>query len=275
MKRKEYAFRYRLPETIIDVIPENRMIDQLAPMHCHDFYEIQVITSGTGMEILNDEPNTLRRGSITILAPSDFHSVEPHGELYFYNFMFRGTMLSPEILQSVWAFGGNKTLILEGEDLQAILSICQLLEWANHRQSDRAPFMKNIMDCFFRLLLSALREQQASPHKAKADLIQNSILYLHQHFQENPSLSDTAAAISWHPNYFSQRFREATGQTYTAYLTRLKLNYAKKLLLSSNLSVTEICFASGFTSLSNFMKVFKTQTGLSPLRYIESHHKDT
>lgn len=274
MKRKEYGLRYRLPDQITDVVPESRSINELAPMHCHDFYEIQVITGGSGTEVLNGTAHTLQRGTVTLLSPSDFHSLEPHGELRFYNFMFRGTMLSRELLQSVWTMDGNKVLFFEGDDLQAVISICRLLEWANQKPTaDRAVLIRNMMESFFLLLMRAMEKKPGVQHKDMNDVIQSSILYLHQHFTENPSLSETAAAVNWHPNYFSQRFREVTGHTYTAYLTRLKLSYAKKLLLSSKQSVTEICFASGFTSVSNFMKVFKTRTGMAPRQFVEENSR--
>jgi len=275
MKEPQKRQMLRLPPKITDVEPEYRKVASNVEMHCHDFYEIEVVVSGTGTQVLNGKPYQLRRGCVTLLSPLDFHIVTPtHNDLWVYNFMFRDTMLSPKLLQSVWAYGGNKFLYFEGEDLQEIISICKLLELEHKKQSEeRAFLMKNLMECFFVLLLQALHHNAISKQTDMPDEIQSSIQYLHQNFRQNPSLTQTAAAVNWHPNYFSRRFRELTGQTYTAYLTKLKLDYAKKLLLSSQQSVTEICYASGFASLSNFMRIFKENTGTSPLRYIEAHGK--
>lgn len=55
-------------------------------------------------------------------------------------------------------------------------------------------------------------------------------------------------------------FRKYTGKTYSEYLTELKLDYSKKLLLTTDLSITDICFSSGFSSVSNFLKAFKQKT---------------
>ena len=63
--------------------------------------------------------------------------------------------------------------------------------------------------------------------------------------------------------------QEETGVGYSEYLNKRKLKYAKQLLKTSSLSVTEICYASGFTSLSNFIRVFKEKTGETPSQYIK------
>lgn len=269
MKEKTGKPPLQLSEQITDVVPEYRRVYAYVDMHCHDFYEIEVVVSGVGTQVLNDQVCALRRGCVTLLSPLDFHSVTPQGgDLWVYNFMFRDTMLSPRLLQSVWAYGGNKFLFFEDEALEEILALCRLLDLEHKKQSpERAFLMKNMMECFFVLLLQALRCGPTDPTKGAPDAIQSSIMYLHRNFRDNPSLIQTAAAVNWHPNYFSRRFRAQTGQTYTAYLTKLKLECAKKLLRTGTQSVTEVCFASGFTSVSHFMKVFKAATGQTPLHY--------
>lgn len=272
MKRKEYGLRYRLPDEVTDVVPDLHLNKaDIAVMHCHDFYEIEVFFDGNGTEILNGRSYPVKRGRVTLLSPMDFHELIPQDRMSFYNFMFRGSMLSPELLHSVLEQSINRVLTVKEEELQEMISLCKLLDYEHGKQEpDRQAFLKHIMECFFILLQRRLRQIPEQKSKAIVDTIQNGVLFLHQHYRENPSLSRTASAINLHPNYFSQRFREVTGQTYTAYLTNLKVTHAKKLLLSSKLSVTEICFASGFTSLSNFMKIFKSHTGMSPRQFVEA-----
>ena len=122
------------------------------------------------------------------------------------------------------------------------------------------------------LLLRATPEKQNNGEYT--DSISRGISYLHQHFQDSPSLQKTASLVGLNPDYFSHRFHLVTGINYTAYLTRLKLNHAKKLLLANNTTITDVCFSSGFTSISNFMKVFKAHTGMSPMQYAHSHTKN-
>ena len=130
-------------------------------------------------------------------------------------------------------------------------------------------YVKNLLEC---LLISVQRKISLIPVNAGINNspIQKAILYLKLHFNENPSLKEIASVVNLSPNYFSETFHQNTGQTYIEYLTNLKISYAKKLLLSTNLSVTEICLASGFNTLSHFLKCFKTYTGISPKAYFSN-----
>ena len=134
-------------------------------------------------------------------------------------------------------------------------------------------YIKNIMEC---LMIHIFREgslKEKKPRK-RSSQIQKAIQYINIHFKDNPSLTETASVISSNPNYFSQKFKEETGKSYTEYLTERKLSYAKKLLKSGLFTVTEICFASGFTSVSNFLRVFKLNTGISPTQYAKKDLQD-
>lgn len=271
MHQKVYGKSLNLEAQVTDVIPEYRLVYADVDMHCHNFYEIEVVARGSGTQILNGQLCQLRQGSVTLMSPSDFHSVSPQNDLHVYNFMFRGAMISPEILEQVWAYDGNKFLNFQENDFRDIIFLCQLLEREHQKETeDRPVFMKNLMECFFMLLLRALKRQDTELPRKMSTPIQTCIQYLHQHFRENPPLPQTASIVSLSPNYFAHRFHEEMGLTYTEYLTKLKLEQAKKLLLSSSLSVTEVCFSSGFTSISNFMKVFKKDTGCSPRQYMQS-----
>ena len=271
MKQKTYGISIQLPEEVTDLSLEYRLIPGDVSMHRHDFYEIEVVVSGSATQILNGQSCQLRRGCVTLLAPSDFHAVIPHKDLYVYNFMFRESMISEKYLNNIRVYGGNKFLNFDGKDLQEIISICQILELEYDKQSqERSSIMKNLMECFFLLLLRAMQQQSLLQEKANGT-IQASIQYLHQHYLESPSIPQTASAVGLSPNYLAHRFRKMTGQSYTEYLTNLKLGHVKRLLLTSNMSITEICFASGFTSISNFTKVFKKHTGLSARQFVQKY----
>ena len=84
-------------------------------------------------------------------------------------------------------------------------------------------------------------------------------------------MADAAKISGFNMNYFSSLFHKTTGKTYKEYLNDLKLEYAKKLVLSNHLSISEICFASGFNSLPNFLKNFKAHYSTSPGSMRKAH----
>jgi AraC-like DNA-binding protein len=79
---------------------------------------------------------------------------------------------------------------------------------------------------------------------------------------------DTIAAEAGYSRYhFARAFTTAYGETPRAYLTRRRIERAKTLLRTANLSVTEICFLVGFSSLGSFSTRFRDQVGWSPSEY--------
>jgi AraC-like DNA-binding protein len=67
-----------------------------------------------------------------------------------------------------------------------------------------------------------------------------------------------------HPSYFSEKFHDRTGETLTNFLAALRVNKARQLLAYTALPISEIAFASGFRSLSQFNRVYKKRTGHAP-----------
>lgn len=78
------------------------------------------------------------------------------------------------------------------------------------------------------------------------------------------ALADAAGCSRFH---FLRSFQAAYGETPGAYLTRRRIERAKDLLRATNLTVTEICFLVGFSSLGSFSARFSELVGLSPSTY--------
>ncbi|ETK32863.1 helix-turn-helix transcriptional regulator [Microbispora sp. ATCC PTA-5024] len=66
------------------------------------------------------------------------------------------------------------------------------------------------------------------------------------------------------PNYFSERFRDHTGSSFQVYLQERRLRFARSLLASTSLSVTEVCHAAGFNTLSHFRRAYRRRYGSAP-----------
>lgn len=83
-------------------------------------------------------------------------------------------------------------------------------------------------------------------------------------YAEPLDLAAMAAAAGFSRYHFAREFRAAYGETPGGYLSRRRVERAKDLLASANLTVTEICMVVGFTSLSSFSRRFSELVGCSP-----------
>jgi YesN/AraC family two-component response regulator len=97
--------------------------------------------------------------------------------------------------------------------------------------------------------------------------------FIHEHSDEGLSLTKVAKSVYISANYLSERFKEVTGVNFVDYIARTRTEKAREFLENSNLRISEIAFAVGFQSLSQFNRVFKKLTRKSPTQFRIAHNK--
>jgi AraC-like DNA-binding protein len=88
--------------------------------------------------------------------------------------------------------------------------------------------------------------------------------YIEGHVEEYLSLAVVAKVVNVSAGYFSQKFKQSTGMNFVEYVSRTRVEKARNLLQNPHLRISEIAFAVGFQSLSQFNRTFKKVTGESP-----------
>ena len=91
--------------------------------------------------------------------------------------------------------------------------------------------------------------------------------FLAAHYDERNSLETIASVSDFSPFYFNRLFAQAFDETPHEFVTRLRIEQAKKLLLAGNHSVTDICMDIGYGSLGSFSARFQSLVGLSPAAF--------
>jgi len=91
--------------------------------------------------------------------------------------------------------------------------------------------------------------------------------FIHEYSDEALSLKKVAKAVNISGNHLSEKFKQVTGVKFTDYVARIRVGKARDLLGNSNLRISEIAFAVGFQSLSQFNRVFKKLSGQSPTQF--------
>jgi AraC-like DNA-binding protein len=116
--------------------------------------------------------------------------------------------------------------------------------------------------------LSMLSNQVIVQHEnAEPPVITRAKEYIQEHQTENLRLGHVAKAVNTSTFYFCKMFKKVTGINFTDYLSRVRIEKSKNLLLNPNLRVSEIAFEVGFQSLTHFNRVFKKILGQSPTEY--------
>lgn len=231
-------------------------------IHRHDYYEMELILRGRAAGVQNGRRYLLKRGSCYLLRPCDDHSFVAETDVLLLNITFSPKRLRHDLYNRM-ATPSALFAELSEPDLHTFRALFRCLREVPEGRADEVR--EDLLSCLLRLFLNAARPPSASAGIQPP--IRRALLYLQQHFSESPSLTETAAVAHYHPGHFSTAFQEQTGLSFCTYLNRLKVNYAKSLLVRTDEKIGSVAAASGFTSQVNFLKVFKKETGLTPTQY--------
>jgi len=110
---------------------------------------------------------------------------------------------------------------------------------------------------------------EAQDHKSSTE--QNRMIaYVSENFAAM-TLDSLSAYLGRSRSYISHLFKKTTGKSLRAYCNELKLFTSEKLLRSTEMTVTEIAFESGFEDTSYFVSIFKDKYGMTPYKYRKNH----
>lgn len=108
---------------------------------------------------------------------------------------------------------------------------------------------------------------QASRLQIKSDVVNSAIRYMEEHYMEELTLEEIAKYVGITPQHFSKTFKEETGINYIDWLTNLRIDVAKRLLIEGKNTIKEICYLSGYHDPNYFSRIFRKTVGVSPSSY--------
>ncbi len=127
--------------------------------------------------------------------------------------------------------------------------------------------MLRLLEVFAQHLSMIANQVAVQEQGAEAPMIRNAKKFIKDHETEDISLADVAKSVNTSTFYFCKSFKKATGLNFTDYLSRVRIEKAKNLLLNPHLRVSEIAFQVGFQSLTHFNRIFHRIVGESPSSY--------
>lgn len=134
-------------------------------------------------------------------------------------------------------------------EIRSISSVKDLICWA-----------ENMIDGFSLIL----KQQQGYDSQA---IIKRVKCYIHDHYKKEITLTRAASEVHLSPAYLSRIFKQQTKTSFTEYLTKYRLQEAKKLLLNTDLTIDDIACLVGYNNNSYFSAVFKRYENLTPSEF--------
>ncbi|MGG1520007.1 AraC family transcriptional regulator [Paenibacillus oryzisoli] len=243
-------------------------------LHWHEFYELCFVLQGSGRNVVNGTEYALERGSLFLLTPADFHEIFPlpNEPMVLYNFVFSGELLEEALLSLMFQQMALYMADMKEQFAEIEAEFKLIAKEEKYAEPGHRRMIQGALERILMYLYRAYGKQHQAGNASKEmgalhEAIQRSLVYIHHHFREPLRLEDAAREAGLSPNYFSQSFRELTGTPFQTYLQHLRLTFAKSLLAAADFPVTDICYASGFNTLTHFERAFKTKFGRSPRHF--------
>lgn len=249
-----------------DYAIEYKNINGPLSVHWHDFYEFDIVTEGSGETVCNGKKYSMKRGTVSLLSPLDFHEYSVYENVKLINIQFHERDINYELLDKL-SFAKNKVICMEEEALLNVEKLCELFN-SDVKGVFAEEYRKKITECLIISFLNYADNEESSD--IKYSNIKKAVVYLNTHFFLSPSMSETAERFYFNPSYFSRAFKENTGLTYKEYLRRLKLEYSRKLINYTDLSLIDVAIKSGYETQSHFCREFKECYGFSPTKLRKS-----
>lgn len=237
-------------------------------LHWHDFYEIEVVTDGVGTHTVNGTEYEWRRGEMHLMRLLDFHRIDLASDGEVHLIQIRPALLPPEFLRALGENNRNLVTYLSEKELAYMDALASVLEEQAEEDYRLAEHLVSVILALF------FKKIALSPSLPTDDgLLGQILLYIGENFRADLTLESIAKQFFISKNYLCSYFKRKMGKTVLSYVKECRLEYAKRLLLSTELKSIEISEACGYGSVSNFLRDFKKAYGLSPMLYREKGKK--
>lgn len=232
-------------------------------------YELEIFLDDGGVSFMNDEHREVRRGMLLCAKPgairrSDFPV--KCGYIRITEDAARREGIA-DLLSSLPSYTYLEAPS-EADDIIALFS--KLERRLFGRSADTLTTLRAnalFLDILYRLHKSCGNTAGMQSAQPVGNALHAAREYIIEHFMEDCSLCRIAHEVNLSPNYLHTAFKEAFGETPYAYVTKMRIEKAKKLIAAGQESMLTIALETGFCSQSHFNKVFKAQTGMTPKEF--------
>lgn len=231
-------------------------------------YLLLYVWHGSLLLRANDQEIEVPEGSLVLYLPWETQDYTYRAELntrvYWLHFTGQGI---PSLLQKSFLWGQRVTNIGINPDLKELFE-----KIIRELQLHRYQYEMYLCSYFLTLLACASRQLMNSRNgiiTRNQEVITQAIGYIHEHLYDTLCIDDLARMSNMSQSHFLHQFHDFTGFSPHAYQTRLRMENAKDMMLSTTLNISEIARATGYDNPLYFSRLFHRYTGLSPSAYRE------
>ena len=279
-----------IPESDTFVIKELQEPHFDPNWHFHQEYQLFVVLRGTGTRFIGDHIKSFRAGDMVFTGPNLPHlwrsdgmyfeknpGASTHGIVVYFQEEFPGA----ELIQKKEATRLRHFLersrrgleiqgdtarhitqmmqsLLHQEGLQSIISLLQILNIMVHSHEvseiSSAGYINTLKD-------------------ADTEIMNRIHTYIMDNYKRTISLPEVASLANMTPTSFSRYFKMHANKTFSELVSEVRIGHACRLLIEEKMNVSQVCYESGFQTLTNFNRQFKSLMNRTPSQYKSQYQK--
>lgn len=250
--------------------------------HVHDSFEMLHCLEGEFSLLLGNQPYTLRVGDLALIDPMEAHTTEAmaDGDNRYYVLKF-----APEILysadQPLYELGTIVPYLRLCDSHQKVFTAEELKEGGMYnamadiyreyvnRDYGYALAIRTLISGLF---LWILRKWHRSTRldamdESVSETLVRALQFIEDNYAQEITMGEAAKACDMSYTAFSRFFSRYANRGFAETLTQLRVKKAMQLLITTDLSVTDVAMRTGFSATSYFIQRFKEQSGVTPRKY--------
>lgn len=243
--------------------------------HRHDFYHIMYVKKGVGTNIIDFESYEVKNATVFFISPGQVHEIVLNADVDGYVISFdKSFFLLNENMDTLVHFPffhtfRNDPVAYLNDDLDKIdFFFDEIYTEFQTEAVTSLAVVKALLDVvLLRISRSYVQDKKTEAPAYLTFQLRKLEALIEAHFKEYKQLADYAGLMHLSPKHLNSLVKKALGKSVTNLIHQRSLIEAKRLLLFTNNTITEIAFELGYSDSSYFMRFFKKHTNMTAEAY--------
>lgn len=258
--------------------------------HFHQEYQLFLVLEGRGTRFIGDQMKPFREFDMVFTGPNLPHlwkndaayfekdsKLKTHGVVVYFGADLLGAALKEkeelELIKNLFQRSLRGLEITGATNLKLRSKLKELVGKSGFESYllllEILKTIANSSDC--QTITQA--EYTNNNKESEKDRMRKVYEHVTENFQKKIQLQEVANLANMTESAFSRYFKSRMNKTFSEFLSDVRISHACKLLHEQDINISQVCYESGFNTLSNFNKQFKERMGVSPLVYRRDYQK--
>lgn len=251
------------------------------PLHWHEEFEINYIREGEANCLIGQTAYPVKKGTLIFLLPQTLHAIScaKGSHCHYDTLVFSAALLGAEAIHPDTTqllhpllhgtFRSIAPINASSPDGSLLCALSQNL-FASVKEPDSYAILHTrsiLQEILYLLYKNSYLQIQVPTKTVLSDQLKQILQYIQQNYSSPLSISHLAQTFHLSESYFMSMFQKQVGCGATEYLIQVRLRHACKQLRETDTTIATVAYGCGFSNLSNFNRLFKRSTGVTPREY--------